>query len=90
MLRIHARRAACALLLLLLLTPALAGAAGPSRERVSLDRWLPGLWSFLTGLWAETGSSLDPNGKPDTGGSLDPDGLARTDEGPSLDPNGRD
>ncbi len=104
MTRLNVRRTAAALLLLLVLTPALAGAAASPRERSALDHWLPGLWSFLTGLWAETGSDLDPNGatvdtgssldpsgqpRPDAGSSLDPDGQARPDEGASLDPSGR-
>jgi hypothetical protein len=37
------------------------------------------LWSFLSFLWSETGSILDPDGGPkptagDTGSILDPDG----------------
>lgn len=51
------------------------------------------VWKNLARLWSKEGSSLDPNGKPqtgqptDAGSSLDPSGVnANGEEGGSLDP----
>jgi hypothetical protein len=50
---------------------------------------------FLSSLWSDSGSQLDPDGGPvprtDTGCHLDPDGRCiteRSDEGCRIDPNG--
>jgi hypothetical protein len=47
---------------------------------------LPELWSSLRNLFLEEGSSLDPDGKPQSAVITDP--AAYTDEGSKLDPNG--
>lgn len=90
--RIDVRRIVAILLLILTLTPALSW-AGQRR----MEFWDPSirggllstLWSFVTSLWEEEGSSLDPSGqpRPGEGGSLDPNGSS-TDEGSDLDPSG--
>ena len=87
--RIDVRRLLAVLLLLLTLAPALSW-AGPRRpeprEETAMGRFLPALWTFVKGLWEETGGSLDPSGepRPGEGSSLDPSG----DNGSSLDPDG--
>jgi hypothetical protein len=78
-----------ALIALVFLFPALAkampsGEAGLSaaeRQEATHGR-LSQVWSFLSALWAETGSILEPNGGPkpaagssgDTGSILEPNG----------------
>lgn len=52
------------------------------------------LWDSLIGIWAKSGVSIDPNGAPGTpttspgGASIDPSG-GPSDEGGSIDPNGK-
>ena len=52
------------------------------------------LWSTFSGVWEKSGVSIDPNGLPGTstgtqgGASIDPSG-GPTDEGGSIDPNGK-
>ena len=78
-----------ALIALVFLVPALATALpqGPVIPSVAeRQEATPGLfsqlWSFLSALWSETGSILEPDGNPkpnaassgDTGSGLEPDG----------------
>lgn len=44
----------------------------------SLAAASPALFDFVSSLWSESGSHLDPNGTP----------APQADEGPELDPNG--
>jgi hypothetical protein len=49
------------------------------------------LWSWLnrlTAIWEKEGSSMDPNGQPqsDAGSQMDPNGQPK--EGSQMDPNG--
>lgn len=46
--------------------------------------------SGITPVWAEAGSSMDPNGQPtlDAGSQMDPNGQPTVDAGSSMDPNG--
>jgi len=94
------RRIAASFLFLLLSLTALASAArarpagrptaGPMKSQPSLSFF----WKQMIRLWEKSGSSLDPDGKPQTtsprtneGGSLDPSGFL-LDGGSSLDPSG--
>jgi len=80
--------------LVLLLLPALA-TAQPQREAVrapaertaTAPRLLAEIRSFLSVLWAETGSILDPNGTHSSG-SPEPNEATTGDTGSILDPNG--
>ena len=84
-------------LLLLFSLTALAAAApvrtsvGPMTGPVKSPPNLSFFWNQLIRLWEKAGSSLDPDGKPQTspnsGSSLDPSGFL-PDNGGSLDPSG--
>lgn len=93
------RRASVLLFGAFLLLP-WAAAAEPL-DRVELRSVLSRLWSSLTGVWAQTGCSIDPYGgvcltgtpgSPDEGCSADPYGRClpspTTDAGCSIDPYG--
>jgi hypothetical protein len=85
---------ALALIVLAFLAPAIA-AAQPLREAVrspaerssAAPRLFTEIRSFLSILWAETGSILDPNGA-NSGGSSEPNAATTGDTGSILDPNG--
>lgn len=94
------RRTVASFLFLLLSLTALAAAtpvqpiAGPMAGLVKSQPILAFLWNQMIRLWEKEGSSLDPDGKPQTtsprtneGGSLDPSGFL-LDGGSSLDPSG--
>jgi len=84
-------------LFLLLSLTALATAApvrtsvSPMAGSVKSQPSLTFFWKQMIRLWEKAGSSLDPDGKPQTspnsGGSLDPSGFF-SDAGGSLDPDG--
>lgn len=48
-------------------------------------RSVPGGWSVI---WSEAGPEMDPNGGPHTGSPVAPN-APTSDEGSSMDPNGR-
>ena len=81
------RRKVFLLLFLAVLARPLEAAASPLDL---FDRF----WTFVQSAWSETGSQLDPDGRPapqtDTGCHLDPDGAPapQTDEGSHIDPDG--
>jgi hypothetical protein len=85
---------ALALIVLTSLSPAVA-AAQPQREAVrspaerstAAPRLFAEIRSFLSILWAETGSILDPNGTH-FGASSEPNAATTGDTGSILDPNG--
>lgn len=93
------------LALLLALAPAAQAASARHRApeglagtRIGALSWLTEAWQWLTNVWGEEGSEIDPNGKPvqrtlGVGpGSSTPDGseplLRVGDEGSEIDPNG--
>ena len=55
---------------------------------------LPGLWSWVTSLWAKAGCSIDPGGLCASGANLPgppvaPPAASNADEGCGIDPGGR-
>ena len=86
------RNLAALLLAVTLLVPWVASAA--SRSPAELRTASPALeqrfWNLLTGLWAEAGCIIDPNGGSCAGAqSTAPAPPAFLDEGCGLDPSGR-
>ncbi len=77
----------------LILASPLQGAAPRSSapERASrtspASRHLPGLWDWLTSLWAKAGCCIDPGGL--CAPAANPPASSNTDEGCSLDPGGK-
>jgi len=88
---------AFALIVFVLLLPALA-TAQPQREAVrapaertaAASSLFAEIRSFLSILWAETGSGLDPDGGAHLGKSsgTEPGALTSSETGSGLDPNG--
>jgi len=92
---------AAAMLAVLLTIPFGSAEAAGGGERGSLDLWsrlfgwLSAQAGGVTAVWANEGSQIDPNGRPnaqtDEGSQIDPFGRAsaQTDEGSQIDPDGR-
>jgi hypothetical protein len=90
------RRGIPVLVLILVLTPALAGAA-PAAQPSFLDRW-DGLWRWVVSFYTDEtsqgdrGLEIDPDGLTSGGdrrAGADPNGsTAEGDRGLELDPNG--
>jgi hypothetical protein len=85
-----------ALIVLTFLAPAIA-TAQPQREAVrtpaerdaAASSLFAEIRSFLSILWAENGSGLEPNGGATSGASSEPTAAATGDNGSGLEPDGR-
>jgi hypothetical protein len=87
------RTTALVLILAGLLAPAAyalpRGAAFPVTHRDGLTAVLWSWLSRVTAIWEKEGSSMDPNGQPqsDAGSQMDPNGQPK--EGSQMDPDGK-
>lgn len=90
------RRLPSALLLLTLLAgiplPAHATESPPRPPSAEIAQIAGELWNLVLHLFADLGSTMDPNGavtpQSNLGSTMDPDGTPDDDRGSDMDPNG--